>query len=70
MKGLTMQNKKEILKKRFSKLEKHYNALKEYTLLIQDMIKEKNIYDPFIFNTLKVSFLKCLMSMKSTNVPS
>ncbi len=48
-----MQNNKEILKKRLLRLEKHYIALKEYKALINDIIKEKNIYDPFIFNTLK-----------------
>jgi len=46
-------NKKEILKKRFEKLEKHYRAIKEYKLLIDDLLKETNIYDQFIFNTLK-----------------
>ncbi len=46
-------NKKEILKKRFDKLEKHYVALKEYKELIDNLIKECNIYDQFIFNTLK-----------------
>jgi len=45
-------NKKEILKKRFDKLEKHYIAIKEYKKLIDDLSKEYNIYDPFIFNTL------------------
>ena len=46
-------NKKEILKKRFDKLEKHYIAIKEYKNLIDDLLKESNIYDPFTFNTLK-----------------
>jgi len=46
-------NKKEILKKRFNKLEKHYIALKEYKELINDLLKESNIYDQFTFNTLK-----------------
>jgi len=46
-------NKKEILKKRFEKLEKHYVAIKEYKLLIDDLLKEQNIYDQFTFNTLK-----------------
>ena len=46
-------NKKEILTKRFNKLEKHYIALKEYKLLIVDLLNETNIYDQFIFNTLK-----------------
>ena len=46
-------NKKEILQKRFDKLEKHYIAIKEYKVLIDDLLKEKDIYDQFIFNTLK-----------------
>jgi len=46
-------NKKEILKKRFEKLNKHYVAIKEYKLLIDDLLKEQNIYDQFTFNTLK-----------------
>jgi len=46
-------NKKEILKKRFEKLEKHYIAIKEYKLLIDDLLKEQDIYDQFTFNTLK-----------------
>ena len=48
-----MTNKKKILTLRFSKLEKHYIALKEYKVLISDLLKEKNIYDQFTFNTLK-----------------
>lgn len=46
-------DKKEILQKRFDKLEKHYTALKEYKGLIDDLLEEKNIYDQFIFNTLE-----------------
>jgi hypothetical protein len=46
-------NKKEILQKRFDKLEKHYIAIKEYKVLIDDLLKESNIYDQFTFNTLK-----------------
>ncbi len=46
-------NKKEILQKRFSKLDKHYRALKEYNALIEELLKEKNIYEQFTFNTLK-----------------
>ncbi len=47
-------NKKEILKKRFEKLEKHYIALKEYKVLIDNLLQDgNNIYEPFIFNTLK-----------------
>jgi len=46
-------NKKEILKKRFEKLEKHYIALKEYKILIDALLQNDNIYESFIFNTLK-----------------
>jgi len=46
-------NKKEILSKRFTKIEKHYIALKEYKILIDNLLKEINIYDQFTFNTLK-----------------
>ncbi len=46
-------NTKEILAKRFDKLEKHYIAFKEYKLLIDDLLIQSNIYDPFIFNALK-----------------
>jgi len=46
-------DKKEILQKRFDKLEKHYIALKEYKHLINNLLEEKNIYDQFIFNTLE-----------------
>ena len=45
-------NNKEILKKRFEKLEKHYIAIKEYKNLIDELLEESNIYDQFIFNTL------------------
>ena len=44
---------KDILKKRFEKLEKHYVVLKEYKELIDTLIATQNIYDPFVFNTLK-----------------
>lgn len=43
---------KLILKKRLNKVKKHYVALKEYKLLIDELLKQKNIYDQFIFNTL------------------
>jgi hypothetical protein len=48
-----VMNKKEILKKRFDRLEKHYIAIKEYKTLIDDLLKESNIYEQFVFNTLK-----------------
>ena len=44
---------KEILIKRFDKLSKHYEALKDYKSLINELLLNKNIYDQFIFNTLK-----------------
>lgn len=46
-------NKKEILEKRFEKLERHYIALKEYKILIDDLLQESNIYEQFTFNTLQ-----------------
>ena len=45
---------KQILKKRLNKLEKHYTALKDYKSLIDAVLKEKNIYDLFVFNTLSI----------------
>jgi len=44
---------KQILQKRFNKLSKHYEALKDYKSLINNLLLEKNIYEQFIFNTLK-----------------
>ena len=41
---------KLILEKRFEKLSKHYEALKDYKLLIDQILLNKN---KFIFNTLK-----------------
>jgi hypothetical protein len=43
-------NKKEILKKRLEKLNKHYIALKEYKELIDEM--EDDIYDLYFFENL------------------
>jgi len=48
-----MQNKKEILQKRLLKIDKHYIALKEYNILICNILKKKNIYDEDIFNALR-----------------
>jgi len=53
LRGNNFMNKKEILKKRFNKLEKHYIALKEYKNLIDNLLREDNIYDQFTFNTLR-----------------
>ncbi len=41
-----------ILEQRLHKLDKHCIALQEYTQLIEALQKEKNIFDPFVFNTL------------------
>ncbi|GFO74379.1 hypothetical protein BPLS_P1059 [Bathymodiolus platifrons methanotrophic gill symbiont] len=49
-----MNNKKEILKKRFKKLNNHYIALKDYKQLIDEMITQKDIYQPDTFNALSV----------------
>lgn len=43
---------KELLKKRLAKLEKHYTAMKEYGFLIVQMHKDKDIYDPLVFDML------------------
>ncbi len=51
-----MINKKEILKKRLGKIDKHYIALKEYKKLINLLLLEHNIYDQFTFNTLKIEY--------------
>lgn len=44
---------KQILQKRFDKLSKHYEALRDYKSLINKLLIEKDIYEQFIFNTLK-----------------
>lgn len=49
-----MATTKDILVNRFKKLEKHYSAIKEYKEVINQLILKKNIYDQFIFNSLKV----------------
>ncbi len=48
-----MIDKVEILEKRFAKLDKHYVALKEYKLLIDDLLCARNIYEPSVFNSLE-----------------
>jgi hypothetical protein len=48
-----MTNTKDILAKRFEKLDKHYVALQEYKGLIDALLERKNLYDEFVFNTLK-----------------
>ena len=46
-------NLKNILQKRLVKVQKHYIALKEYKALIEEIERESNIYEPFVFNTLQ-----------------
>jgi hypothetical protein len=48
-----MTNKKDILKKRLEKLEKHYSALKEYKQLIDAMLENTLLYDPVVFLSIK-----------------
>ena len=48
-----MTSTKEVLKKRFLKLEKHYKALSDYKNLIEGLLKEKNIYSIIIFEKLE-----------------
>ena len=47
-----MDNKREILKRRFKKLENHYIALKDYKQLIDNIIKKKDIYSSLTFKML------------------
>ncbi|NOR80571.1 MAG: hypothetical protein GQ529_07010 [Methyloprofundus sp.] len=49
-----MYNKKEILKKRFKKLERHYSALKDYKQLIHKIRMQKDIFQVDVFQTLEV----------------
>jgi len=49
-----MNNKQEILKKRFEKLEKHYLALKAYKELIDQLVDKIDIYTVENFNALKI----------------
>lgn len=49
-----MHNKKEILQKRFKKLERHYNALKDYKQLIDKTLVQKDIFQVGVFQTLEV----------------
>ncbi len=48
-----MTRTKEILKKRFLKLKKHYAALSDYKKLIEDLLEEKNIYNIDLFEKLE-----------------
>jgi len=47
-----MHNKKEILTKRFKKLERHYSALKDYKQLIDKIRLQKDIFQVDVFQTL------------------
>jgi len=49
-----MTSKQDILKKRFFKLTKHYEALKAYKQLIDELTAQTNIYTPETFNQLKI----------------
>ncbi len=48
-----MTSTKEVLKKRFLKLEKHYAALSDYKQLIEDLLKKKDIYNIDQFEKLE-----------------
>ena len=48
-----MSNKKDILKTRFKKLKSHYIALKEYHLLIDEILASDNILTKEKFNFIK-----------------
>ncbi len=49
-----MDNKQEILKKRFDKLEKPYEALKAYKQLIDKMTEQSDIFNLLILMRLKL----------------
>lgn len=49
-----LKNSREILRKRFGKLEKHYTALKDYKNAIDSIIQEKNIFEVAIYSSLNV----------------
>ena len=49
-----MHNKKEILTKRFKKLERHYSALKDYKQLIDKIRLQKDIFQVDVFQTLEI----------------
>lgn len=49
-----MIDKTSILKKRLQKIENHYNAIKEYHALIEEMLSIENIYEPAVFTALKI----------------
>ena len=49
---MQLSDTKKILQKRLNKLTKQYEALKDYKILIDELLVEKDIYNQFIFNTL------------------
>jgi len=49
-----MNNKKEILKKRFDKLKRHYEALRAYKQLIDRLTAQVDIYQPENFKKLEI----------------
>lgn len=66
-----MNSKIEIIKMRFEKLDKHYQALRAYKQLIDTLIEQKDIFSPDQFNALKVeeraildAYLKRFSSMQ------
>ena len=66
-----MSSKKEILQKRFDKLSKHAIALREYKELIDMILKDIDIFDPWEFNKLEAkdkaildAYLKRFASMQ------
>ncbi|MBN2782346.1 MAG: hypothetical protein JXQ66_03800 [Campylobacterales bacterium] len=50
--NMRIDDTKQILHKRLGKLTKQYDALREYKILIDEILETKNIYDQFVFNTL------------------
>lgn len=49
-----IEQTKQILQKRLQKIHKHYVALKDYKLAIDDILKQKDIYEQFEFNKLSL----------------
>nr|VFK42266.1 MAG: hypothetical protein BECKTC1821E_GA0114239_10185 [Candidatus Kentron sp. TC] len=45
-------DKQEILRKRLDKLHRHYAAIEEYHGLITELERQKDIYDPDVFQSL------------------
>ena len=50
---MNVMNKKSVFVKRINKLSSHYNSLKDYKLLIENLLLSKDIYEPVIFTSLK-----------------